>query len=308
MGAFTFTTVARPDRGGRGAVHRRRCLRPGPDASLYPRLPAGRRGSPGRGTAAHSLEPVPARTLIARWDPDGGRTRHPPPGRGRDRVPGFENAEVPPADLFQGRRRRAASQSCRRRRRGGATGDRRCRPILRVEAAWAAGLDEARPAPAGSAAVVAAAADAHRYDVADLAVRAQGGGTPSSRSRHLREHVRSLETAGLGAVPGDFTPRRPARTGRLRPDGAGHRAIRDRSGAPVGNGRPRRPRRSPTAHAPCWPEPDPALLPYAFGRRAAQAFERARPPRPAGSRSSNRGSRPAAPLGPAPALYLLTAV
>ena len=82
------------------------------------------------------------------------------------------------------------------------TGDRAVlAAILKVEAAWAAVLDEAGLAPAGSAAVVATAADAQRYDVAGLAVRAQGGGNPViPLLADLREQVRNLDTAGLGAV------------------------------------------------------------------------------------------------------------
>ena len=82
------------------------------------------------------------------------------------------------------------------------TGDRAVlAAILKVEAAWAAVLDEAGLAPAGSAAVVAAAADVQRYDVAGIAVRAQGGGNPViPLLADLREQVRNLDTAGLGAV------------------------------------------------------------------------------------------------------------
>jgi len=82
------------------------------------------------------------------------------------------------------------------------TGDRAVlAAILKVEAAWAAVLDEAGLAPAGSAAVVAAAADVQRYDVGGLAVRAQGGGNPViPLLADLREQVRNLDTAGLGAV------------------------------------------------------------------------------------------------------------
>ncbi|MEY9774518.1 lyase family protein [Arthrobacter sp. MW3 TE3886] len=82
------------------------------------------------------------------------------------------------------------------------TGDRAVLgAILKVEAAWAAVLDEAGLAPAGSAAVVAAAADVQRYDVAGIAVRAQGGGNPViPLLADLREQVRNLDTAGLGAV------------------------------------------------------------------------------------------------------------
>ena len=81
------------------------------------------------------------------------------------------------------------------------TGDRAVlAAILRVEAAWAAVLDEAGLAPAGSAAVVAAAADAGRYDLADIAVRAQGGANPViPLLADLRAQVKALDTAGIGA-------------------------------------------------------------------------------------------------------------
>lgn len=73
--------------------------------------------------------------------------------------------------------------------------------MLTVEAAWAAVLEDAGLVPAGSAAVVAAAADVQRYDVADLAVRAQGGGNPViPLLADLREQVRDLDAAGIGAV------------------------------------------------------------------------------------------------------------
>ena len=82
------------------------------------------------------------------------------------------------------------------------TGDRAVlAAILKVEAAWAAVLDEAGLAPAGSAAVVAAAADVQRYDVAGIAVRAQGGGNPViPLLADLREQVRALDADGLGAA------------------------------------------------------------------------------------------------------------
>jgi 3-carboxy-cis,cis-muconate cycloisomerase len=82
------------------------------------------------------------------------------------------------------------------------TGDRAVlAAILKVEAAWAAVLEETGLAPAGSSAVVAAAAEVQRYDVADLAVRAQGGGNPViPLLADLREQVRNLDAAGLGAV------------------------------------------------------------------------------------------------------------
>ncbi|WP_427135380.1 lyase family protein [Pseudarthrobacter sp. S9] len=82
------------------------------------------------------------------------------------------------------------------------TGDRAVlAAILRVEAAWAAVLEEAGLAPAGSAAVVAAAAEVHRYDVAGIAVRAQGGANPViPLLADLREQVRALDTGGTGAA------------------------------------------------------------------------------------------------------------
>ncbi len=82
------------------------------------------------------------------------------------------------------------------------TGDRAVlAAILKVEAAWAAVLDDAGLVPAGSAAVVAAAADVRRYDVAGIAVRAQGGGNPViPLLADLREQVKDLDGARLGAV------------------------------------------------------------------------------------------------------------
>ncbi|HSN35940.1 MAG TPA: lyase family protein [Arthrobacter sp.] len=81
------------------------------------------------------------------------------------------------------------------------TGDRAVlAAILRVEAAWATVLEDASLAPAGSAAVVAAAAGVDRYDLADLAVRAQGGANPViPLLADLRAHVKALDTAGIGA-------------------------------------------------------------------------------------------------------------
>ncbi|WP_445155805.1 lyase family protein [Arthrobacter sp. Hor0625] len=82
------------------------------------------------------------------------------------------------------------------------TGDRAVlAAILRVEAGWAAVLEEAGLAPAGSAAIVAAAADPDRYDAAAIAVRAQGGGNPViPLLTELRRQVTDLDTAGVGAV------------------------------------------------------------------------------------------------------------
>ena len=82
------------------------------------------------------------------------------------------------------------------------TGDRAVlAALLKVEAAWAAVLDDAGLAPAGSAALVAAAADVERYDAAGIAVRAQGGGNPViPLLADLREQVKALDTGGLGAA------------------------------------------------------------------------------------------------------------
>lgn len=82
------------------------------------------------------------------------------------------------------------------------TGDRAVlAAILAVEAAWASVLEKAWLAPAGSAAVVTAAADVSHYDAADLAVRAQGGGNPViPLLDDLRAQVRALDTGNIGAV------------------------------------------------------------------------------------------------------------
>ncbi|WP_045732644.1 lyase family protein [Pseudarthrobacter chlorophenolicus] len=81
------------------------------------------------------------------------------------------------------------------------TGDRAVlAAILAVESGWAAVLEHAGLAPAGSAAVVASAAEAGRYDVADIARRAQGGGNPViPLLADLRKTVAGLDTAGTGA-------------------------------------------------------------------------------------------------------------
>jgi 3-carboxy-cis,cis-muconate cycloisomerase len=72
--------------------------------------------------------------------------------------------------------------------------------ILAVESGWAAVLDKAGLAPAGSAAVVASAAEAGRYDAADIALRAQGGGNPViPLLADLRRQVSALDAAGIGA-------------------------------------------------------------------------------------------------------------
>ncbi|PNI08981.1 3-carboxy-cis,cis-muconate cycloisomerase [Arthrobacter sp. AFG7.2] len=81
------------------------------------------------------------------------------------------------------------------------TGDRAVlAAILAVESGWAAVLENAGLAPAGSAAVVSAAAEPGRYDPADIAHRAQGGGNPViPLLADLRKHVAALDTAGIGA-------------------------------------------------------------------------------------------------------------
>ncbi|MCU1532564.1 MAG: adenylosuccinate lyase family protein [Arthrobacter sp.] len=82
------------------------------------------------------------------------------------------------------------------------TGDRAVlAAILAVEAGWAAVLEKAALAPAGSAAVVARAADASRYDVADIALRAQGGGNPViPLLADLRARVKALDAGDAGAA------------------------------------------------------------------------------------------------------------
>lgn len=82
------------------------------------------------------------------------------------------------------------------------TGDRAVlAAILAVEAAWASVLEKAGLAPAGSAAIVTAAADVSHYDAADLAVRAQGGGNPViPLLDDLRTQVKALDAGNIGAV------------------------------------------------------------------------------------------------------------
>jgi 3-carboxy-cis,cis-muconate cycloisomerase len=84
------------------------------------------------------------------------------------------------------------------------TGDRAVlAAILAVEAGWAAVLEQHDLAPAGSAALVAHAADASRYDLADIARRAQGGGNPViPLLADLRTQVKAVDTAGGGAGVG----------------------------------------------------------------------------------------------------------
>jgi 3-carboxy-cis,cis-muconate cycloisomerase len=86
------------------------------------------------------------------------------------------------------------------------TGDRAVlAAILAVESGWAAVLEKAGLAPAGSGAVVASAAEAGRYNVADIALRAQGGGNPViPLLADLRKHVQALDSGnargGVGAL------------------------------------------------------------------------------------------------------------
>lgn len=82
------------------------------------------------------------------------------------------------------------------------TGDRAVlAAILAVESGWAAVLERADLAPAGSAAVVASAAAPGRYDLAGIALRAQGGGNPViPLLAGLRKNVAALDTDGVGAA------------------------------------------------------------------------------------------------------------
>ena len=82
------------------------------------------------------------------------------------------------------------------------TGDRAVlAAILAVEAGWAAVLEKADLAPAGSAAVVASAAEAGRYGLADIARQAQGGGNPViPLLAGLRKQVKAKDTSNVGAV------------------------------------------------------------------------------------------------------------
>jgi 3-carboxy-cis,cis-muconate cycloisomerase len=84
------------------------------------------------------------------------------------------------------------------------TGDRAVlAAILAVESGWAAVLEKAGLAPAGSAAVVVSAAEAGRYDVADIALRSQGGGNPViPLLADLRKQVQALDTAKVGGSVG----------------------------------------------------------------------------------------------------------
>ncbi|MCX2750129.1 lyase family protein [Arthrobacter sp. MI7-26] len=84
------------------------------------------------------------------------------------------------------------------------TGDRAViAAILDVEAAWASVLEEAGFAPAGSAAVVAKAAESWAYDAASIAERAQGGANPViPLLADLRGTVRQLDAEHPGGAIG----------------------------------------------------------------------------------------------------------
>jgi 3-carboxy-cis,cis-muconate cycloisomerase len=82
------------------------------------------------------------------------------------------------------------------------TGDRAVlAAILAVESGWAAVLEQHDLAPSGSAAVVAHAADPSRYDLTDVARRAQGGGNPViPLLADLRAQISAFDAAGTGAA------------------------------------------------------------------------------------------------------------
>ena len=82
------------------------------------------------------------------------------------------------------------------------TGDRAVlAAILAVESGWAAVLEKAGMAPAGSAAIVASAADASRYDARDIAIRGQGGANPViPLLADLRAEVKALDIENVGAL------------------------------------------------------------------------------------------------------------
>ncbi|WP_284982685.1 lyase family protein [Arthrobacter sp. efr-133-TYG-118] len=87
------------------------------------------------------------------------------------------------------------------------TGDRSViAAILDVEAAWASVLEEAGFAPAGSAGVVAEAAESWAYDAASIAERAQGGANPViPLLADLRGRVRQLDAGHPGGAVGALT-------------------------------------------------------------------------------------------------------
>ncbi len=85
--------------------------------------------------------------------------------------------------------------------RGGLTSDTAVlTAILTVEVTWAAVLEEAELAPAGSATIVAAAAEPSHYDAADIATRAQAGGNPViPLVADLHTRAAALDTSHVGA-------------------------------------------------------------------------------------------------------------
>lgn len=87
------------------------------------------------------------------------------------------------------------------------TGDRAViAAILDVEAGWASVLEEDGFAPAGSAAVVAEAAEPWAYDAASIAERARGGANPViPLLADLRGRVRGLDAGALAAVHTSLT-------------------------------------------------------------------------------------------------------
>lgn len=143
--------------------------------------------------------------------------------------------------------------------------------LLAVESGWAAVLEKAGLAPAGSAAVVAAAAEPGRYDASDIAIRAQDGGNPViPLVADLKAQVTALDT-GIGqAVHASLTSQDVldtalmllARTtvdallGNLKSTTAVLAALAEQHGQTLCVGR------SLTQHS----------LPFTFGLRAAQWF------------------------------------
>lgn len=155
------------------------------------------------------------------------------------------------------------------------TGDRAVlAAILAVESGWAAVLEKAGLAPAGSAAVVASAAEAGRYDLAGIAHRAQGGGNPViPLLADLRKHVTALDAGKSGAVKAVHTSLTSqdvldtalmllarntveALLADLKCTTAALAALAEKHAATLGVGR------SLTQHS----------LPFTFGLRAAQWF------------------------------------
>jgi 3-carboxy-cis,cis-muconate cycloisomerase len=155
------------------------------------------------------------------------------------------------------------------------TGDRAVlAAILAVEAGWAAVLEKAGLVPAGSARIVASAAEAGRYDAAGIALRAQGGGNPViPLLADLRKQVSALDAAGVGAGKAVHTSLTSqdvldtalmllarntveALLGDLKSTTTALAALAEKHAATLGVGR------SLTQHS----------LPFTFGLRAAQWF------------------------------------